>query len=694
MMKEDICTMQLICGNSEFNVAGLNSFVQKVKFDKCGNSYAVVAIMGPQSGGKSTLMNHLFDTGFQEMEIESGKSQTTKGIWIAKCIGIEPCTIAMDLEGSDSSERGEDDTTLEKQIALFALAVSDILLINMWYNDICREHAASIPLLKTIFQVMMRLCGNPPKKTTLMFVVRDKPAKAPFVLLEKRLREDTEKMWKAVSKSQAHKNSPLTVFFNVEVVALSNYLEKEETFKEEVTQLRQRLVNSISPGGLVGDRKGVVPASVFSRSIQEMWRVIKLNKDLDLPAHKVMVATVRCEEIYTDIFKQLMENNGWLALQKAALTGLVPDFGRRVSSILYNYLSEYDKEVVDFEEGVRKSKRHMLESKALQSAQAVYDTMLGHLCSKAFEEFKVRVASLNPEKRFVESIHACNLSTMHEFRQGCADAAAQHSNWSFSSIVEKLQRDIVHAASCIHSTKLSELKVKCEEQLVASLTSQADPEFGNGGEGMWVSIRRILKLETEKAISRLISIKVSFKLNEKEFNAMGQDLSNFARNEVEKRARYNIVHNKVLTQMQQRFVIVFCYDSNSQPRVWKKKKQITAATKEASSASLKILAVMATIDLDEKPNYVEGILFSCLTKETEDSLPSSWENDTLFTPVRCQELWDKFKKETQKHIEEATSTVKAHKRRKSMTRAKLAIGAAGLVVNTGLAVIGIPPVFS
>jgi Root hair defective 3 GTP-binding protein (RHD3) len=35
------------------------------------------------------------------------RSQTTKGIWIAKGIGIEPCTIVMDLEGTDGRERGE-----------------------------------------------------------------------------------------------------------------------------------------------------------------------------------------------------------------------------------------------------------------------------------------------------------------------------------------------------------------------------------------------------------------------------------------------------------------------------------------------------------------------------------------------------------------------------------------------------------
>lgn len=33
--------------------------------------------------------------------------QVTKGIWIAKCIGIEPFTIVMDLEGTDGRDRGE-----------------------------------------------------------------------------------------------------------------------------------------------------------------------------------------------------------------------------------------------------------------------------------------------------------------------------------------------------------------------------------------------------------------------------------------------------------------------------------------------------------------------------------------------------------------------------------------------------------
>lgn len=65
----------------------------------------------------------------------------------------------MDLEGSDGRERGEDDTNFERQSALFALAVADVLMVNIWCHDIGREQGSGKPLLKTIFQVRGGWCG-------------------------------------------------------------------------------------------------------------------------------------------------------------------------------------------------------------------------------------------------------------------------------------------------------------------------------------------------------------------------------------------------------------------------------------------------------------------------------------------------------------------------------------------------------
>nr|GEV70739.1 protein root hair defective 3-like [Tanacetum cinerariifolium] len=296
----ECCSTHLIEGDGTFNGVGLDSFIKQVKLAECGLSYAVVAIMGPQSSGKSTLLNHLFHTNFREMDAYRGRSQTTKGIWIARCPGIEPCTIVMDLEGTDGRERGEDDTAFEKQSALFALAVSDIVLINMWCHDIGREQAANKPLLKTVFQVMLRLFS--PRKTTLMFVIRDK-TRTPLEILEPVLREDIQKIWDTVPKPEAHKHTPLSEFFNVQVVALSSYEEKEEQFKEQVASLRQKFFQSIAPGEIVNEK-----------------------------------------------YSSFVANDDWQELEEAVQSHLVPGFGKKLSSLLQKCLSSYDEEATYFED--------------------------------------------------------------------------------------------------------------------------------------------------------------------------------------------------------------------------------------------------------------------------------------------------------------------------------------------------------
>ncbi|XP_008225776.1 PREDICTED: protein ROOT HAIR DEFECTIVE 3 homolog 2-like [Prunus mume] len=663
---EDCCATHLIDGDGEFNVAGVDSFVKKVKLAECGIYYVVVAIMGPQSSGKSTLLNHLFRTNFREMDACDGRSRTTKGVWIAKCVGIEPCTIAIDLEGTDGRGRGEN-VTFEKQSALFALAISDIVLINMWCNDVGREHAANKPLLRTVFEMMMRIFS--PRKRTLLFVIRDTSLKTPFEKLEFILREDIQKIWDAVARPQAHKSTLLSDIFNVEVVALSSYEYQEEKFIEEVAQLRQRFSNTISQGGLAGDRSSVIPASGFSLSAQQIWKVIKENRDLNLPNHKVMVATIRCGEIATQKFNQLMENRDWLALQQvAAQSGPVQGSGKRLRSILDAYLSEYDMETMDFDEGVRNSTRkQLLESKAFYLVHAAYATILEHL--RSLEEFKVK-QSFNEEGLFDSSASTSTTSfeaSMPKFRQGCADATMQKANLDSSIVGKKLLCD--KDADASHSAKLSELKVKYENQLSTSLTEKVDEALlEDGGKDVWALIRDMLKFEVANAISTFSTELDGFQLDEETISKMKQNLMNCARNEVEKNVRGKA--DEVLTLMKKRFESVFNYDSDLNPRVWAKKKVIKTATKDAHSASLKLLAVLAVIRLNEMQDDIENVLFSsCLKKEKKkkdsiDPLASrTWNEvsseDTLITPLECKKLWNQFIKETKHHVQEANKELKA-----------------------------------
>ncbi|XP_022723301.1 protein ROOT HAIR DEFECTIVE 3 homolog 2-like isoform X3 [Durio zibethinus] len=545
-----------------------------------------------------------------------------------------------------------------------------------WCHDIGREQAANKPLLKTVFQVMTRLFS--PRKTTLLFVIRDK-TKTPFEYLEPILKEDIQKIWNAVSKPVSHKDTPLSEFFNVEVTALSSFEEKEEEFKEQVAQLRQRFFNSITPGGLAGDRRGVVPASGFSFSAQQIWKVIKENKDLDLPAHKVMVATVRCEEIANEKLRHLSSDEDWLALEQAVQCGPVSGFGRKLSSILETYFSEYDVGALYFDDGVRNAKRKQLESKALDLVHPAYLNLLGHLRFKALEDFKSRLEKmLNKGEGFAASAHTCTKSCMLEFDQGCADAAIRHANWDASRVREKLRRDIDAHTSSVRNAKLSELIASYEKQLSQSLSEPVESLLDAAGRDTWASIRKLLTRETETAVSEFSTAISSFELDQPTVEKMLQGLRDYARNVVEKKAREEA--GKVLIHMKDRFSTVFSHDNDSMPRVWTGKEDIKTITKDARTVSLRLLSVMAAIRLDEKLDKIEDILFLSLLEGTvavassqdKSIAPSSdplasgtWEEvppkNTLITPVQCKSLWRQFKAETEYTITQAISAQEAYK---------------------------------
>lgn len=55
--------LQVVSGEGAFNTDGLQSFVRDSGVEGSGVGYTIVAITGPQSSGKSTLLNHLVRSG-------------------------------------------------------------------------------------------------------------------------------------------------------------------------------------------------------------------------------------------------------------------------------------------------------------------------------------------------------------------------------------------------------------------------------------------------------------------------------------------------------------------------------------------------------------------------------------------------------------------------------------------------------
>lgn len=93
---------------------------------------------------------------------EQERRQTTKGIWMSRNkraeggAGMAENILVMDVEGTDGRERGEDQD-FERKSALFALATSEVLIVNIWEHQVGLYQGANMGLLKTVFEVNLQL---------------------------------------------------------------------------------------------------------------------------------------------------------------------------------------------------------------------------------------------------------------------------------------------------------------------------------------------------------------------------------------------------------------------------------------------------------------------------------------------------------------------------------------------------------
>lgn len=142
--------------------SNFQQFMRKWGLEHPGNVRMVV-IIGPQSSGKSTLLNSVFNTRFVTMNGKKGRSRTTQGLWVSggEAGGWSSSNgshfLVMDVEGVDGFEKGGDNISFENRAALFALAMADVLLVNVFETSINLDNAACLPLLRCVFEGMLKL---------------------------------------------------------------------------------------------------------------------------------------------------------------------------------------------------------------------------------------------------------------------------------------------------------------------------------------------------------------------------------------------------------------------------------------------------------------------------------------------------------------------------------------------------------
>lgn len=338
-------SVQVITNELEY-INDIEKYIEEEEMDRIGIAYKNVAIIGCQSSGKSTLLNILFDTDFEELnQKDRGMAQTTKGIWVAR--NSDRNILVFDIEGTDSRERGDDRMTFEQTTSLFALAIADVLIINLWTTDVGRHTASNLGLLKVIFEVNLKLFAQDQSQKKLVFVLRDfNKYENNEASMKELIQGNIDEIWKQIYKDDKHLNSKASDFFNFEFVMLPHKLYQKQEFEDEGQKLRQRFspedINTIFPTSEPQN----VPIDGLSVFIENIWKCIRERKELNLPGEKQMVATYRCNEIKEEALEKIGEE--LKTLENLSVSGVIKDFEDRCRYVLKIAFDYYDESAIQY----------------------------------------------------------------------------------------------------------------------------------------------------------------------------------------------------------------------------------------------------------------------------------------------------------------------------------------------------------
>ncbi|PVV05039.1 hypothetical protein BB560_000449 [Smittium megazygosporum] len=420
--------LQLINEEKEFNLKMSEYMKDRWKLYSNGFDFDVVAILGSQSTGKSTLLNALFKTDFDVLR-QGKRQQTTKGIWMDRAENTN--ILVMDVEGTDGRERGEDQD-FERKSALFSMAIAEVVIVNMWENMVGLYNGANMGLLKTVFEVNLLLFGrNREAKTLLYFVIRDHVSPTSTEILGSVVSKDLERIWSELSKPEEFANEKLFDYFDIRFTSLSHKLLQEEKFYEGVQEIWKDFTMPRSSGYVFRpEYKRKVPADGFSRYLETVWEKIVTNKELDLPTQQELLSQYRCDEILQSVlipFTQSVDS----IMAKIRSGDVINDLGSTMEKTVNITIEAFSEQASRYHKNVYTKKRNQLYETVIGELRKLFVSQIRNAIEKAASQYESKSLSLLDEID-IDS----NISSLSDEPSGLKKGKTSSGILSFSSIVE------------------------------------------------------------------------------------------------------------------------------------------------------------------------------------------------------------------------------------------------------------------
>ncbi|TVY55667.1 Protein sey1 [Lachnellula cervina] len=692
----------------------LNTYLQITGAAQSGFNYHLISVFGSQSTGKSTLLNNLFGTEFGVMS-ETERRQTTKGIWMSNNKregGSGPEKMAdnilvMDVEGTDGRERGEDQD-FERKSALFALATSEVLIVNIWEHQVGLYQGANMGLLKTVFEVNLQLFlkdkqSNP--RSLLFFVIRDHIGATPLSNLRNTLIADLTNIWTSLSKPPGLEKSKIEDYFDFAFAALPHKILQPDKFVTEVERLGTRFRvghRSAKSHGLHSDHElegGVflpeyhrrIPADGFSVYAEGIWDQIVNNKDLDLPTQQELLAQFRCDEISREVLEAF--DAAILPLEEKQAEGVrlgkptvLKDLGVSGKAARVKTVKAFETEASRYHKGVYTRKRVELEGKIDTRLKALYQGQLAAAHKSGVASFSDAVAGAvktgqkkGASYEFADIVAREKVVALKQFESEARSLAIEGVPWSnFKQQYNLYEKDLDEVSARLRKEEMRRLATRVERWVRSRLGESVGLEFnklgsGRGGSGapetgekpltekdLWDRIWNVFVATVKEAETRFVERAKSFDASQDEIDVGLWRLRRKSWGVLRAKIDEEVMEGNILLKLRENFEDKFRYDEAGVPRIWRPTDDIEGMYTKAKESTLTLIPLLsrfrlaATYAPPELPDWIGNAPASVDPKDEEDLTPiggvdeeegkSLEEEMTILSEAKRQDLVVRFKK--------------------------------------------------
>ncbi|ORY96959.1 RHD3/Sey1 [Syncephalastrum racemosum] len=646
---DSIPRLQVVDENQDFS-QDLPEYMKKWSLNDVGFQYNVVAVFGSQSTGKSTLLNRLFGTKFDVMD-ENQRSQTTKGIWMSRGRGMH--VLVMDVEGTDGRERGEDQD-FERKSALFSMATSEVIILNLWEHQVGLYQGANMGLLKTVFEVNLQLFQNQKgkEKTLILIVIRDHVGATPLENLAKTLQADLEKIWAGLSKPEGLEDCKIHDYFDFMFTGLPHKILLPEKFDEAVGQLRHRFNDPKDPNYVFQPQYHKrIPADGYYAYASSIWDTILSNKDLDLPTQQELLAQYRCDEISNvafEVFTQHVMPFKGPILEKAQI---VPDLGKKMNEIRAEAMESFDKNASRYHRGVYEKKRVEMLAKLNTQLNIFFVGQLKNLHKKAIAMFEdnLKTELKKPSYNFAVAVDTCLKEADDYFITGAKAIVLPETDWSYGHEHGQLEEAFAKVSAQARADEFKKMSKALSKQVENELSEPVSIALNNPTSDTWHKIIAAYQTTVEHGQKTLVDKAKSFNSSDEELEESIVGLQRQAWQVLRKKVDEELADSMLLLKLRSRFEEKFRYDEQGLPRVWKPEDDIDSHFRKARDETLTLIPLFAKIDLKDDAEF---IIESDEDFDFKQSL-------TVLTEAKQIDITNRFKRESDAFYLEAKRSIVA-----------------------------------